>query len=91
MRKPTTDEDNVQMSDVLCDFCSSQWTHDLPIVEGHRGSAICGKCLAVAYTDIALGDNNTAMPGYTCTMCLEQRQDPGWRGLMREEAAICRR
>ena len=33
MRKPGTDNDNVQMSDVLCDFCRAEWTDDLQMVE----------------------------------------------------------
>ncbi len=91
MRKADTNEDNVQMSDVLCDFCHSEWTDELAMVEGHRGSAICGKCLAVAYADVVLGGANTAPEGYTCTMCLEVREDDGWGSPVYEESAVCRR
>ena len=91
MRKPETNEDDVQMSDVLCDFCHSEWTDDLPMVEGHRGSAICGKCLSVAYTDVVLAGANTAPSGYTCTLCLEEREDEGWGSPVYEDAAVCKR
>ena len=32
MRKPGTDADDVQMSDVLCDFCRRPWTMDVPMI-----------------------------------------------------------
>ena len=91
MRKPETNEDNVQMSDVLCDFCHGEWTDDIAMVEGHRGSAICGKCLLVAYTDVVMEEHNTAPEGYTCTLCLEVREDNGWASPVYDEAAVCRR
>ncbi len=91
MRKPGTDEDNVQMSDVICDFCHSEWVEDEPMVEGHHGSCICGKCLMVAYTDVILSKTNTAPEGYKCTLCLEHRDDPAWQSPMYDEAVVCRR
>ena len=91
MRKPGTDENNVQMTDVVCDFCRSEWTDERPMVEGHRGSTICGKCLATAYASIVLNDDNTAPTGFTCTLCLEQRDDAGWQSPAHDEAVVCRR
>jgi hypothetical protein len=100
MRKPGTDDNNVQMSDVLCDFCRREWTEDLPMVEGHRGSCICGRCLTVAYTEVILNRIGSAGETYTCAMCLESERDraainrggePGWRSPLHEEAAICTR
>jgi hypothetical protein len=91
MRKPGTDEDNVQMSDVICDFCHSEWHEDEPMIEGHHGSCICGKCMTVAYTDVLIAKANTGPDGYKCTMCLEQRDDPAWQSPMYDEAVICRR
>ena len=32
MRKPGTDPENVQMTDVLCDFCRRQWTEDVAMI-----------------------------------------------------------
>ncbi|MBK7403524.1 MAG: hypothetical protein IPJ41_02535 [Phycisphaerales bacterium] len=78
MRRPGCDEDNLAMSDVLCDFCESIWTEELPMVEGHHGSCICGRCLTIAYTEVALHDLNAAPAGYKCTLCLEERPDAAW-------------
>ena len=69
MRQPGTDPDNVQMSDVLCDFCRREWTEDVPMIEGHQGSCICGRCLTLAYTDIVLTGTPPSY-GYRCPMCL---------------------
>ena len=35
MQRPGTDPENVEMSDILCDFCLRAWTKDRPMVEGH--------------------------------------------------------
>ncbi len=100
MRKSGTDANNVQMSDVLCDFCQRQWTEDVPMLEGHHGSCICGKCLSVAYADVVLNGTNTAPAEYSCPMCLETTEDraatdrdnePGWPSPLRDEAVICKR
>jgi hypothetical protein len=100
MRKPGTDERNVQMSDVLCDFCHREWTEDVPMIEGHRGSCVCARCLTVAYTEVVLNGRDSAPATYTCPMCLEAGPDretlgrggePGWRSPVHEEAVICRR
>ncbi len=98
MRKPGTDEHNVQMSDVLCDLCRREWTEDVPMVEGHHGSCICGRCVTVAYAEVVLHGAHRARIGYECPMCLEGDGDreatdrggePGWPGP--SEAVICRR
>jgi hypothetical protein len=79
MHKPGVDPDNVQMSDIICDFCLREWTEDLPLVEGHRGSVICGHCLTEAYRATALKKEGSAPPGYQCILCLETRPDLGWK------------
>ena len=100
MRKPNTDETNVQMSDVLCDFCHRQWTEDIAMLEGHQGSCICGRCLTLAYTDIILNEIDAAPQQYICPMCLETSDDraslerssePAWQSPLYEEAVICKR
>lgn len=99
MRKPGTDPENVQMSDVLCDFCGREWAEDVAMLEGHHGSCICGPCLTTAYTDLVLEDRGVS-GGYTCAMCLEKPEDraaldrgdePGWRSAVRPDASACRR
>ena len=100
MHKPGADPDNVQMSDVLCDFCRREWTEDVPFVEGHRGAVICGHCLALAYSELAGGSKDSLVIGFSCRMCLESEQDraalgradePGWPSPTDREAVICRR
>lgn len=91
MRKPGTNPDNVQMSDVLCDFCHAEWVEELPLIEGHQGSIVCGKCLTVAYTQVVIGALSSARAGYKCTMCLEERPDIGWESPVYPEATICKR
>lgn len=88
MRREGTNPDDVQPEDVLCDFCQTQaWADDVPCVEGHHGSIICGTCLTAAFAALpALGEPSAE----SCTMCLEVRDEPAWRG-DRAEANICRR
>lgn len=52
MHRQGADPANIQMADVLCDFCAQPWTDARPMVEGHRGSCICGPCLTVAWTEL---------------------------------------
>jgi hypothetical protein len=96
MRKPGVDPNNVQMSDVLCDFCLREWTEDVLFIEGHQGSCICGPCLTQAWGDLASGRCAPA-DDYLCPMCREKNEDraalgradePGWQGA---HAAICQR
>jgi hypothetical protein len=91
MRREGTDPDNVQMEDVLCDFCRSAWTLEIPLIEGHHGSCVCGPCLTAAYRRVVLAKSTDAEPGYRCTMCLEERSDPVYRSPTHGEAHICER
>ena len=100
MRKPGTNPDDVGMSDVLCDLCHRVWSEDIPMLEGHQGSCVCGNCLTVAYADVVLGDASTAPAEFTCPMCLESHADRealdranegGWQSPAGDNATICRR
>ncbi len=91
MHKPGCDPNNMQMSDVLCDFCHKEWTETMPVVEGHHGSIICGGCLSIAYAATVNEGINTGAEGYQCTMCLEQRAEDAWASPAFPEATICRR
>lgn len=91
MQRPNTDETNVQMSDILCDFCHQEWTLERPMVEGHRGACICGNCLRLAYTELAIAGHGTAPAGYLCTLCRENREEIGWQSLVFPEVCACRR
>lgn len=91
---------NVQMEDVLCDYCQQSWTDDRPMVEGHQGACICGKCLSIAFREVALEGITSAPADFKCLMCLEAGEDrralkrgeePGWQSPMYPDAIICRR
>ena len=102
MFRPGTDENEVRMSDVLCDFCHRAWTEDVPVVEGHQGAIICGNCLAVGYDAIVNHDGGAGVlaGGYACRMCLENDEDRaaldrpgerGWPSPLHPDVAICTR
>lgn len=91
MRKPDTNPDNVKESDILCDFCHREWIDSIPMIEGHHGSCICGKCLDVAWSAVVSSNLDDSIEDWKCTMCLEHRTDPCYRSPAYEEAFICRR
>ena len=88
MQRPHADPENMQPADFLCDFCLKAWDGESPVVEGHKGSLICGDCLAAAYREVVLA-GRSGPAGYTCTLCLETRPEPGWAGA--SGAAACAR
>jgi len=91
MQRAGADQSNMQVSDFLCDFCGRAWDGAFPLVEGHKGSLICGSCLTVAYAEVVHAGASSAAEGYRCTMCLEFREDAGWQSPVRGEAAVCAR
>lgn len=91
MQREGADPLNMQPEDFICDFCEHTWSEDRPMVEGHRGSLICGKCLTLAHATTIVQDAGE-MPGDddTCTMCLMHKHDaPHWRSPA-EGAMICK-
>jgi hypothetical protein len=87
---------DMQPTDFICDFTGRTWDGGFPLVEGHQGSLICGDALRIAFTEVVLHKQNSMPEGSTCTMCLEQREEPGWQspvptGDRDEGAVICRR
>lgn len=80
MHRPGSNELDMTAEDFLCDFCASHWAPDRPMVEGHRGSLVCGPCLSVAYAAVVHhAHNDRPEPGETCVLCLAEKQDPHWR------------
>ncbi len=73
-----------------CDFCGRAWDGAGPMVEGHRGSLICGDCLRVAFSEVVLLEGGEPSPE-PCVMCLEVRKDRVWASPAREDVRICRR
>ena len=99
MFRPGTDPDQVELSDVLCDFCAKPWAEDVPFIEGHRGRHICGACLAAGYRRVVLerGEGPTV---FECVLCreaakdraaLDREDEVGWASSNDGSAAICRR
>lgn len=98
MLRQDADPANLQPTDFICDFCGSHWSEDRPMVEGHQGSLICGRCLTVAFSQVLLqhaGERPGTLGEHqseTCTMCLEaDRPEDHWRSPVRSEALICKR
>lgn len=100
MRKPGVDPNNVQMTDVLCDLCHEEWREDVPLIEGHQGSCICGPCLTQAWSDLINNKRGAAEGDYLCPMCRERNEDraaigranePGWQSPKGDHAVICTR
>ena len=89
MRREGCDENNAQMTDFLCDFCGGTWTEDLPMVEGHKGSLVCGRCLKVAYVEVLTGKHG--VEGAECRLCLEERKGLLWQSPVDESACVCER
>jgi len=80
MQRPGADPDHMTMADFLCDFCGSAWSDDRPMIEGHRGSCLCVKCLSVAYRTLAIDDDGvTPSEDTTCALCLTRGGEfPVW-------------
>ena len=61
------------------------------MVEGHQGSLICGSCLTIAYTQLGLNESPDLDAVPNCTMCLEERSQPGWQSPIDENTVVCLR
>lgn len=87
MHRTGTDPLDVQMSDVLCDFCGRAWVESIPMIEGHHGACICGRCLTLAYESVVNAGVDDGGGAFPCRMCLETRSDPGFRSPIELEFA----
>ena len=84
----TTQDGNVISSH--CDFCDAQFT-DAAMIEGHKGSLVCMKCLAAAYTELKTLKGGGEHKGKECRMCLEYRDEAEWESPLMPDAHICLR
>jgi hypothetical protein len=91
MHRQGANPENMGPDDFLCDFCRRPWDGRSPMIEGHQGSLICGRCLTIAYRVVALDEGPAGEPGPICTMCLEQRAQANWRSPLHDDAFICER
>jgi hypothetical protein len=89
MQRPGADPEDMRPEDFLCDFCGRCWSPDRPMVEGHRGSLVCGPCLTVAWVEVVNHGQRSAMPGTECRLCRETRDGPAWASPL--EAVACLR
>jgi hypothetical protein len=72
--------------DFICDFCGSTWKPDRPMVEGHRGSLVCGVCLASAYRQVVTQNAGVTVPEHVaCTLCLMNKTGDYWQSAVRVE------
>jgi hypothetical protein len=76
-----------------CNFCKMPWEDHRPMVEGHRGSLICGPCLSIAFTELVhLDSGYSPLKGETCVLCLETDRDGlHWQSPIDDSAIACRR
>jgi len=92
MQRPGLDESNVQPEDFLCDYCGNHWAPDRPMVEGHRGSLLCGSCLTLAYTQVIVQKAGVVtQPAVTCSLCLEHHDTLHWQGPAAGGPVACER
>ena len=88
MQRPGSDPENMCADDFLCDFCGSHWSALHPMVEGHRGSLICGECLSRAYAQVIVRNSGVVVPEHVaCTMCLLNKRGDYWQSPVRAELA----
>lgn len=59
------------------------------MVEGHKGSLICGPCLSLAYRAVVLGGAPLMEDHSSCAMCLMHKREPSWQSPANPEAWIC--
>lgn len=90
MHRPGADMENAGPEDFLCDYCHHHWSDDRPMVEGHRGSLICGKCLTVAYREVVLGGGGVGpSSGAACALCLQTNPTRHWVSPLDENVLAC--
>lgn len=91
MHREGADPEQMGPEDFICDFCEHTWSEDRPMVEGHRGSLICAKCLTIAHSTVIIQKaGETPGDDDTCTMCLMHKHDAmHWRSPVNPDAMIC--
>ncbi len=89
MQRAGCDPENMQAADFICDFCLKHWAEDRPMVEGHKGSLICGPCLTLAYRLVMVENTGIRVPDpVTCATCLQHKEEPHWQSTAVEAAPV---
>ncbi len=80
MHRANADPENMLPEDFVCDFCGCSYRDDRPMIEGHRGSLICGVCLSKAYTQVVLHNSGITVPEHiACALCLMNKRGDYWQ------------
>jgi hypothetical protein len=74
-----------------CDFCANAWAEDRPMVEGHKGSLICGPCLTLSYRLVHLQKSGITVPEtVVCTLCQQHHEGKQhWESPVNDGAYAC--
>jgi hypothetical protein len=84
MHRPGSNPDAMDARDFVCDFCGQHWAEDRPMMEGHKGSLICGRCLAVAWRAVAVENAGVVVPEHiACALCLLNKSGDYWQSPLR--------
>ncbi|MFO0857615.1 MAG: hypothetical protein U0640_09705 [Phycisphaerales bacterium] len=84
MHRPGCDPESMTEEDFLCDFCGCTWTSANPMVEGHKGSLICGRCLTAACKAVLVQNAGVVVPQHIgCAMCLLNKTGDYWQSPVR--------
>lgn len=87
MHRPGCDPDGMTETDFICDFCGCGWTAPNPMIEGHKGSLICGRCLTAACKTVLVQNVGVVVPSHiACTMCLLNKSGDYWQSPVRVSA-----
>lgn len=91
MHRPGADMLNAEPQDFICDFCHSSWSEDRPMIEGHRGSLICGPCLSMACREVLVASGGAeARNGVGCALCLQTNPVKHWVSPIDDGVVACR-
>ena len=84
MQRPGADPENIAAQDFLCDFCAQCWSEERPMVEGHKGTLICGRCLSLAFDATVVRNAGVVVPEHVaCTLCLLNKSGDYWQSPLR--------
>ena len=61
------------------------------MIEGHKGSLLCMKCLSAAFAAVVHHGAGEDQRGKTCTMCIEERSQVQWESPVVDDKRVCLR
>jgi hypothetical protein len=88
MHRPGSNPEQMSETDFICDFCGSTWKPDRPMVEGHKGTLICGVCLTSACRQVLVDNAGITVPQHVaCTLCLLNKSGDYWQSATRVDVS----